>query len=324
MQCGCSIGVAVLPDHGASFSQIMGNADLALYQSKSRGRARFTIFDADMRRDADMRNTLTRELSEAIDSNQFQLVYQPVVRIDDEAIVGAEVLLRWNHPERGTLPPGAFLPVLESSRHALDVGYWVLEEACRRTQGWRAADGRGFRLSVNLFAAQLRDPRLVNRIRTILSRTGFDGRDLELEITENILLTPSRDLAAVIRELKMLGISIVLDDFGTGYGSLTHLLQFSIDRLKVDRAFVQGLGESLDHNKVTHAVVKLAVDLGLKVTAEGIETDEQKRFLARIGCDDLQGFHFSRPVPVELMESLLGQSQARLAGQSDDLRAGVA
>lgn len=122
----------------------------------------------------------------------------------------------------------------------------------------------------------------------------------------------------------MLGISIVLDDFGTGYGSLTHLLQFSIDRLKVDRAFVQGLGESLDHNKVTHAVVKLAVDLGLKVTAEGIETDEQKRFLARIGCDDLQGFHFSRPVPVELMESLLGQSQARLAGQSDDLRAGVA
>lgn len=324
VQCGCSIGVAVLPDHGASFSQIMGNADLALYQSKSRGRARFTIFDADMRRDADMRNTLTRELSEAIDSNQFQLVYQPVVRIDDEAIVGAEVLLRWNHPERGTLPPGAFLPVLESSRHALDVGYWVLEEACRRTQGWRAADGRGFRLSVNLFAAQLRDPRLVNRIRTILSRTGFDGRDLELEITENILLTPSRDLAAVIRELKMLGISIVLDDFGTGYGSLTHLLQFSIDRLKVDRAFVQGLGESLDHNKVTHAVVKLAVDLGLKVTAEGIETDEQKRFLARIGCDDLQGFHFSRPVPVELMESLLGQSQARLAGQSDDLRAGVA
>ncbi|MBM22134.1 MAG: hypothetical protein CMN87_19200 [Stappia sp.] len=324
VECGCSIGIAVLPDHGASFGQIMGNADLALYQSKSLGRARFTIFDMEMRRDADTRNTLTRELGEAIDAHQFQLVYQPVVRIDDEAIVGAEVLLRWNHPERGTLPPGAFLPVLDGSRHALDVGYWVLEEACRRTQGWRGANGKGFRLSVNLFAAQLRDPRLVNRVRTILERTGFDGRDLELEITEDILLTPSRDLAAVIRELKMMGIAIVLDDFGTGYGSLTHLLQFSIDRLKVDRAFVRGLGESHDHNKVTQAVVKLAVDLGLKVTAEGIETDEQKHFLARIGCDDLQGFHFSRPVPVEQMEDLLARSHARISGETRDMRAGVA
>ena len=324
VECGCSIGVAALPDHGASFSQIMGNADLALYESKSRGRARFTIFDAEMRCDADTRNTLTRELGEAIDTHQFQLVYQPVVRIHDEAIVGAEVLLRWNHPERGTLPPGAFLPVLDGSRHALDVGYWVLEEACRRTQGWHAANGQGFRLSVNLFAAQLRDPRLVNRVRTILESTGFDGRNLELEITENILLTPSRDLAAVIRELKVMGISVVLDDFGTGYGSLTHLLQFSIDRLKVDRAFVRGLGESIDHNKVTQAVVKLAVDLGLKVTAEGIETDEQKHFLAHIGCDNLQGFHFSRPVPAEQMEDLLARSHARITGESLDMQAGVA
>lgn len=314
VQCGSSMGIAVLPDHGASFGQIVGNADLALYQSKSFGRQRFTLFDPEMRREADLRNTLTRELGEAIDRAQFQLVYQPVVSIRGEAVIGAEALLRWDHPARGVLPPGAFLSVLDGSRYAADVGYWVLEQACTSLRGWRGASGEGFRLAINLFSGQLRDPRLVHRVRSILERTGFDGRNLELEITEDILLAPMQNLAAVLGELKQLGVSIVLDDFGTGFGSLTHLLQFSIDRIKVDRAFVQGLGASLDHNTVTQSIVKLAADLGLKVTAEGIETEDQRRFLESVGCHNLQGFHFSRPVALDRLAELLEASRHRLAG----------
>lgn len=305
VECGCSLGIAVLPDHGGSFSQLMGNADLALYEAKSKGRGRFMIFDAAMRRDADHRNTLARELTEAVDGKQFHLDYQPVVRITDEVVIGAEALIRWDHPERGCLLPGAFIGALDGSRHAADVGYWVLEEACRTARPWALGAPNGFRLSVNLFSGQLRDSRLVNRVRSILESTGFDGRDLDLEITENILLTPSADLVETLSKLKRLGISIVLDDFGTGYGSLNHLLQFPIDRIKVDRQFVRGLGERVDYNTVTHAVVKLAVDLGLKVTAEGIETEEQKNFLAQIGCSDLQGFHFSRPVAANSIPRLI-------------------
>lgn len=317
VECGCSIGIAMLPDHGATFSQIMGNADLALYESKSKGRRRFTVFEMELRREADHRNTLTREIGEAVDHHQFKLVFQPVVRISDETIVGAEALLRWDHPVRGQLPPGAFLSTLDSSRHAADVGYWVLEEACRAAGAWQAACGDPFRLSVNLFSGQLRDPRLVNRVRTILERTGFDGRNLELEITEDILLTPTKDLIGLLRELKQLGLAIVLDDFGTGFGSLTHLLQFSIDRIKIDREFVRGLGDMVDYDTVTRALVKLASELGLRVTAEGIETDEQKRFLAEVGCDDLQGFHFSRPVHADQMPELIEASRRRLCDRLD-------
>lgn len=304
--CGCSMGIAVLPDHGGSYSQLMGNADLALYAAKTRGRGRFMVFDAAMRREADRRNTLARELADAVDRQQFQLLYQPVVRIGDEAVIGAEALMRWNHPVRGILPPAAFIAVLDGSRHAADIGYWVLEEACRTALPWVQAASHGFRLSVNLFSGQLRDPRLVHRVRSILERTGFDGRNLDLEITENILLTPGSDLEAVLQNLKLLGISIALDDFGTGYGSLNHLLQFPIDRIKIDRQFVRGLGEKVDYDTVTRAVVNLAADLGLKVTAEGIETEEQKAFLAHLGCTDLQGFHFSRPIAAERIGALLG------------------
>ena len=332
VECGCSMGIAVLPDHGGSFSQLMGNADLALYEAKTKGRGRFMVFDAPMRREADERNTLARELVEAVEQQQFHLLYQPVVRIADEAVIGAEALMRWNHPTRGTLPPGAFIAALDGSRQAADVGYWVLEEACRTARPWALTAPHGFRLSVNLFSGQLRDPRLVNRVRSILERTGFDGRNLDLEVTENILLAPGGDLAETLQKLKLLGIAIVLDDFGTGYGSLNHLLQFPIDRIKVDRQFVRGLGEKVDYNTVTHAVVKLAVDLGLKVTAEGIETEEQKSFLALIGCNDLQGFHFSRPVAAERIADLVGAAQApasamqaaAVAAASSGLKASVA
>ncbi|MBC00294.1 MAG: hypothetical protein CML67_12210 [Rhodobacteraceae bacterium] len=299
MECGSSIGIAALPEHGGNFSQLMGNADLALYEAKALGRGRFITFDIAMRRDADCRNTLARELCEAFDNDQFDLVFQPIVRMEDECIIGAEALLRWDHPERGRLSPGAFISALDASRYAADVGYKVLEDACRAALPWTREAPHGFRLSVNLFAGQLRDPRLVNRVRAILERTGFDGRNLDLEITENILITPNADLADTLRALKQMGAQIVLDDFGTGFGSLNHLLQFSIDRIKVDRHFVNGLNVDVDYNTVTHAVVKLAVDLGLKVTAEGIETEEQKRFLSQIGCTDVQGYHFSRPVRSE-------------------------
>ncbi|SDT89231.1 EAL domain-containing protein [Stappia sp. ES.058] len=326
IECGSSIGVAALPEHGGSFSQLMGNADLALYEAKAVGRGRFILFDTVMRRDADCRNTLARELCDAFDNDQFDLVFQPIVRMEDECIVGAEALLRWDHPERGRLSPGAFISALDSSRYAADVGYKVLEDACRAALPWVREAPYGFRLSVNLFAGQLRDPRLVNRVRAILERTGFDGRNLDLEITENILITPNTDLADTLRALKQMGAQIVLDDFGTGFGSLNHLLQFSIDRIKVDRHFVNGLNIDIDYNTVTHAVVKLAVDLGLKVTAEGIETEEQKHFLSLIGCTDVQGFHFSRPVGgaqiPALIEEALRQSES---GQSaSSLRKGVA
>ncbi|WP_029058367.1 putative bifunctional diguanylate cyclase/phosphodiesterase [Stappia stellulata] len=317
IECGSSIGVAALPEHGGDFSQLMGNADLALYEAKAVGRGRFIVFETAMRRDADCRNTLARELCEAFDNDQFDLVFQPIVRMEDECIVGAEALLRWDHPERGRLAPGAFISALDSSRYAADVGYKVLEDACRAALPWTREAPHGFRLSVNLFAGQLRDPRLVNRVRAILERTGFDGRNLDLEITENILITPTADLADTLRSLKQMGADIVLDDFGTGFGSLNHLLQFCIDRIKVDRQFVNGLNVDVDYNTVTHAVVKLAVDLGLKVTAEGIETEEQKRFLSLIGCTDVQGYHFSRPVRGEqILEHIQSARRQSESGQA--------
>ncbi|MBA5776207.1 EAL domain-containing protein [Stappia sp. F7233] len=314
IESGCSIGIAVLPDHGATPSQIMGNVDLALYDAKSAGRGRSSFFHPDMRREADRRHDIARELANAQTYGQFTLLYQPVVRLPNEDICGVEALLRWNHPVRGQLSPSAFLGVLETSRHAADIGYWVLERACMEAGSWLAGAGRDSRLAVNLFSAQLRDPALVSQVRAILDKTGFDGRQLELEITEDVFLNQADDLLDTLGGLKRLGISLALDDFGTGFASLSHLLQFPVDRIKIDRQFVHGLGRNVDYGKVTNALVKLALELGLKVTAEGIESEEQRNFLRLIGCNDVQGYYYAKPLPASQISTLLAEPGPRLAG----------
>lgn len=311
VESGCSIGIAVVPDHGATPSQIMGNVDLALYHAKSTGRGRSSFFQPEMRRAADRRHDIARELSQAQALGQFTLLYQPIIRLPDERFCGVEALLRWNHPVRGQLSPNAFLGVLETSRHATDIGYWVLETACREAGAWLAGRDRKDRLAVNLFAAQLRDPTLVGHVRAILEKTGFDGRRLELEITEDVFLNQADDLHDTLHGLKRLGISLALDDFGTGFASLSHLLQFPVDRIKIDRQFVQGLGRSVDYGKVTNALVKLAFELGLKVTAEGIESQEQRNFLRLIGCNDVQGFYYSKPLPPARLAEMLHDPDRR-------------
>ncbi len=298
-----SIGIALSPQDGNELSQLMKNADTAMYHAKERGKNNFQFYQADMNASALERLELESDLRHALEQNEFVLYYQPQFSGDGKRLTGAEALLRWRHPRRGLVPPGDFIPVLEELGLVVDVGDWVISEACRQLKNWHQAKVRVPKVSVNISARQFSDGQLGTRIATILRETGLPPACLELELTESILMREVNEALQILASLKNLGLSIAVDDFGTGYSSLNYLKQFPIDVLKIDRTFVDGLPSGEQDAQIARAIIAMAHSLNLAVIAEGVETHEQLEFLREHGCDEVQGYLFGRPMPANRFEA---------------------
>ena len=298
-----SVGIALSPQDGSELSQLMKNADTAMYHAKERGKNNFQFYQADMNATALERLELESDLRHALEQQEFVLYYQPQFSGDGKRLTGAEALLRWNHPRRGLVPPGDFIPVLEELGLVVDVGDWVLTEACQQLKAWHQAKVRVPKVSVNISARQFSDGLLGTRIATILEQTGLAPACLELELTESILMREVDEAMVILDSLKQLGLSIAVDDFGTGYSSLNYLKQFPIDVLKIDRTFVDGLPEGEQDGQIARAIIAMAHSLNLSVIAEGVETHEQLGFLREHGCDEVQGYLFGRPMQAHRFEA---------------------
>jgi diguanylate cyclase (GGDEF)-like protein/PAS domain S-box-containing protein len=300
-----SVGIAATGDPEIDASTLLSNADAAMHESKAAGGQGKRVFGEAMRRQVVERLTTEHSLHRALDRRELTLFYQPVVDIGDTATVGVEALIRWQHPEQGLMAPDRFIPVAEESGLIIPIGAWVLEEACSQLHRWRTPGDSSppATMEVNLSARQIDHPEIVSTVESILQATGLPPEHLTLEITESALMRDANSALQVLRALKSVGVSLAIDDFGTGYSSLSYLQRFPLDVLKVDKSFVDELGED-QGTEIVAAVINLAHALGLHVVAEGVETERQLGALQQLGCDFAQGYLFSRPVPAsELTES---------------------
>jgi diguanylate cyclase (GGDEF)-like protein/PAS domain S-box-containing protein len=314
-----SIGIAVARPTGrepVDAELLIRDADAAMYRAKERGRGRCEVFDAEMRARAVRRLETERELRHALDREELELHYQPVVALGNGEIVGLEALVRWNHPERGMLDPGEFVPIAEDSGLIEPIGSWVQETACRQALGWHdlRPDQRPLDVAVNLSARQVAHRDLAGSVREILARTGLDPVNLRLEVTESVLVEESASATATLEALSEIGVRLVLDDFGTGYSSLAYLNRFPFDALKIDRSFVEGLGVEQERTAIVEAVIGMARALSLDAIAEGVENEAQLSELRRLGCDYAQGHLFSRPLAPQKVTSLLREGGFELIG----------
>ncbi|MBD9485350.1 EAL domain-containing protein [Pseudomonas sp. PDM14] len=299
-----SIGIALSPQDGDELSQLMKNADTAMYHAKERGKNNFQFYQADMNATALQRLELESDLRHALEQDQFRLYYQPQLSSDGKRLTGVEALLRWQHPVRGLVAPGEFIPVLEELGLVVQVGDWVIAEACRQLKTWHNARVRVPKVSVNLSARQFADGQLGMRISRILGESGIAPACLELELTESILMRDVSETLQILVSLKKLGLCIAVDDFGTGYSSLNYLKQFPIDVLKIDRSFVDGLPGGQQDAQIARAIIAMAHSLNLSVIAEGVERQEQLDFLRDHGCDEVQGYLFGKPMPASKFEAM--------------------
>jgi diguanylate cyclase (GGDEF)-like protein len=297
---GASIGIAIVDQTSRTAADVMRYADMALYRAKNEGRNRACIYDAAMDADLSNRKLLENDLREAIATDGLRLAYQPIVNASGDTIVGVEALARWTHPTRGDIEPSQFIPIAEHSGLIIELGEWVLRKACTDGKAWP-----GVILSVNVSALQFRRPDFVDSVERVLAETGFDATQLELEITESTLLSNVDNAEVAMHRLKAIGLRLALDDFGTGYSSLAYLRRFPFDKLKIDRSFVRSIERSPDAAAIVHAIVGLGRGLGMKVTAEGVETAEQQLFLRAAGVHSMQGYRFGRPGSPSLISTRL-------------------
>lgn len=293
IQLTASVGIAVVEDGGRQAEDVLARADFAMYEVKRGGRDNVSVVEVGTTA-APARSVTAGGLHRALARQEFQLVYQPICSVVDGEVGGFEALLRWEHPQRGTIAPLDFIPMAEETDLIVPIGEWVIEEACRQAMEWQRTSGTAPQIAVNISARQLADLSFASQVDRVLSSTGVQPQDLVLEITESVVLTQDRGSDDVLRGLKELGIRLSIDDFGTGYSSLASLGRLPIDQLKVDRAFIQDASASGD-TRVLEAIVRLAHDLGLQVVAEGVETTGELEIVRFLGCDLAQGFLLGRP-----------------------------
>ncbi|MBT9598018.1 MAG: EAL domain-containing protein [Vitreoscilla sp.] len=301
LHVSCSVGIALYPDDARELDTLMRHADAAMYHAKAEGRDGAQFFSQEMTDRAQQRLRLETALRQAAAAGQFALHWQPRVAAEGGALVGVEGLLRWTHPDLGSVPPVRFIPIAEESGLIVPIGAWVIEEACRQIGAWRAAGSMPPEVSINLSAIQLRDPGLLGQLQASMLRHGVPPGVLELELTESMLMDSAEASLGVLHEIRRLGIGLAIDDFGTGYSSLNYLNRFPIDRLKIDRSFVRGMLDDSTHRAVTTAVIGLGHTLGLTVVAEGVETEDQAAALRAARCDELQGYLYARPMSAEAL-----------------------
>jgi diguanylate cyclase (GGDEF)-like protein len=292
-----SIGIAAFPHDGDEPETILKHADAALSHAKNRGRNTYSFYSNGLNARALERLTLENQLRRALERREFRLHYQPKVDVASGAIIGCEALIRWQHPEMGLIPPMKFIPIAEESNLIVEIGAWVLQEACRQCMSWTDQGAEPISVSVNAASSQFRDGRLLEDIKRALAATGLNPHRLTIELTESMLMGNSREALEALSALKALGVGLSLDDFGTGFSSLAYLKRMPLDELKVDRSFVTGIPADSDSGAIVSAVIALAHSMGLQVTAEGVETPEQLEFLKQRGCDEYQGYLCAKPMP---------------------------
>jgi diguanylate cyclase (GGDEF)-like protein/PAS domain S-box-containing protein len=297
-----SIGISVSPEDGDDAESLLRSADAAMYRAKAAGRNTCQLASREISEATRARMMLEAGLHRAIEKHEFSILYQPQVDVETGLIVGAEALLRWEHPELGTLLPEVFIGVAEDRGLILRIGEWVVREACRAAKRIHLAGLPRFRMAVNLSARQFRDARLLTCVKEAIAESGIDPETLELEITESVAMENVELTMSTLADLRRLGVAIAIDDFGTGHSALAYLKRFRIDAVKIDRSFVQDLPDAFADAAIVSSVVQLANGLGLRAVAEGVETREQLAFLAESGCREAQGFLFSRPLPLDEIE----------------------
>jgi diguanylate cyclase (GGDEF)-like protein len=307
-----SIGIAVFPDDADDFETLVKNADIAMYQAKALGRARYNFFHAELNDRLAANALLEKELGEAIAGGQLVLHYQPQIDARTGVLVGVEALVRWQHPSRGLLYPGSFISLAEESGKIAEMGVWTLTEGCRQKAAWNAQGVQVGCMSVNVSALEFRDHRLIDTVQAALKASGIQPSELEIEITESVLMTETDTSQRIIEHLRALGVGIAIDDFGTGYSSLSYLKRLRPNQLKIDQSFVSDVTADNDSQAIIKGIVGLANALNLTVVAEGVETPHQQEFLRQTGCDVLQGYYIARPLPVPQLEAWVAAGIPRL------------
>ena len=294
-----SIGIAVYPEDGQDFETLLSNADTAMYQAKEVGRNTYQFFDNSMTADHSEQLHIRNGLRRGLERGEFVLHYQPQILLDSGAVVGVEALVRWNHPDLGLVPPGRFIPVAEDSGLIVPIGEWVLREACRQAKAWQMAGLPDLVMAVNLSAVQFKRGNLYQSVTNALCDSGLDPGFLELELTESILIRDTQNVLATVRQLKLLGLHLSIDDFGTGYSSLSYLKRFKVDKLKIDQSFVRDLASDPDDAAIVRAIIQMAKSLNLRTVAEGVENAHTANQLRVFHCDEVQGYHFARPMAAD-------------------------
>lgn len=308
-----SIGIVLSSADYEHPDELVRDADLAMYRAKVKGKARFEIFDPLMHSGALSLLQMEIDLRRAIEYNEFILHYQPIISLNSEIITGFEALLRWNHPQRGLIPPNDFIPIAEETGLILPIGNWVLREACRQMKEWQKSfpAAESLIISVNLSARQLEQKNFIEQLNEILVETGLNPNSLKLEITESVIMNNAEHTSETVNQLREMGVRVSIDDFGTGYSSLSYLHRFPIETLKVDRSFINRIGSERENTEIIRTIISLADKLGIEVIAEGVETAEQLDFLRQVNCSYCQGYYYSRPVnssaATEMVEELAGK-----------------
>ena len=318
-----SIGIALFPEDGMTVDELLRCADTAMYQAKENGKNHFEFYSKEMNVRTSQRLEMQKHLCQALERDELELYYQPKVAVASGRVTGMEALVRWRHPDQGMIPPGRFISLAEESGLIIRLGEWVLRSACQQVMAWQAEGYEPLRLAVNVSGYQFRRQNFAATVAGIVAETGFDPAFLELELTESTIMRDVEATVGTLNALKEMGVHIAIDDFGIGYSSLSQLKRFPIDSLKIDRSFICNVTSSKDDLAIVVAIIAMARSLGLKIIAEGVETAEQMAVICEQGCHEMQGYHFSRPVPaMKFIEFLRrGEAAPRLTG---DLAAAVA
>ncbi|HEX4376455.1 MAG TPA: EAL domain-containing protein [Steroidobacteraceae bacterium] len=304
----CSIGIAVYPQDGRSADMLLRNADSAMYKAKESGRNNYQFFTAELNRVIFERLSVERRLRGALVRKQFVLHYQPRVNIRTGRIVGGEALLRWRAPQGDLYGPARFITVAETTGLIVPIGKWVLRTACDQARSWQVQGLRSIVVSVNVSPRQFAEGDMVQTVAEALEQSGLPPRCLQLELTENMIMGDAEKYVSMLRDLKRLGVQLAVDDFGTGYSSLSYLKRFPVDHLKIDRAFIKDIATDPDDGAIVQTIIALGHKLGMRIVAEGVECEEQREYLHRARCDEMQGFYYSKPVPAPEFAAMLSDS----------------
>lgn len=304
-----SIGITFFPEDSEEPDTLIKNSDAAMHRVKKQGKNSYRLFEPEMNSKAGRRLTLESEMRKALEREEFVVYYQPKVDIDSGRIVGAEALVRWQHPEKGMIPPGDFIPIAEETGLKAPLGEWVLEKACEQVVSWQRLGYPPITIAVNISSHQFTRTNLTEKIKSVLQSTSLDPSLLDIEITESMLMGDMESTIATLRELSAMGVQTSIDDFGTGYSSLNYLRRFDIDTLKIDKSFVNDISTDKDAAAIASAIISLGHIMGMKIVAEGVETAEQLSFLKDQNCDEMQGYLFSRPLPGESFGKILADGK---------------
>ena len=310
VQTSASLGITIYPSDQSEPEQLLTNADLAMYRAKNEGRNRYELYSPKMNEEVKSRLRLERDIQHGLERHEFTLHYQPEIDQTTRKIIGVEALLRWRHPVRGLVSPTEFISIAEDCGLIIPLGQWALEQACIQNRDWQRAGFAPFPVSVNISPIQFQRDNIVANVRQALEDSGLDGKWLELEITEGLLMNSEHKAIAILNQLRELGAQLSIDDFGTGYSSLNYLKRFPVNKLKIDRSFVRDLESDPNDPAIIQAIISMGHSLGLRVLAEGVETENQVAILDRKGCDEYQGYFFHCPMPPDELNLVLSRENA--------------